>query len=939
MDELSPAELDLLARIDAKEELRPFFFRKAKGLKWFDALDKQNYFDPAGNLVPVPAREEGYVSIPFWPVTEYLVATSPELLAEENRAYAERVLEIIRAVTNAARKQEFGNYRTWWQFSKIIQSIPINLITPGDMRNIDYWLDDRYECSLVAGELGEKWLVALLEQASDESKSLASELLKVLYKAVFVPETQGGSERQKAALRFDKRHAEKITKAVAGKSGQVLGRPAVQAFEGELQRVLDALGNDGRSYFWRAAIEDHEQNRLIDDVKDILIVGLRDSLGAWVRGAPEDAATFVAGLLKSPLQIFKRVAVYTVCQNYQSLSELIDSVIIEEHFEDSFRYEMWHVLHDHYPLFPEPNKRRVQKIIGQIAEQDEDGNPNPKATAYQQAVWLSAIKNHTDRLQAKYRECADVAGAEPDHPDFAVYWSSGTVVHESPIPPEKLLAMSIDELIDYLVQYEDPGLFQGPSLRGLVKALKVAIKSAPLKFVPQLEKFAVLDSAYVYVLIQAFSELWTEKKELPWDDVWQSLLNFCEAVIRRDEFWSPENSEKRAHFVANRYWVVGIIGRLIEAGTKSDEHAFSPELLDRAKELLLTLMEKESGEEFKPDSDAVSIAINSPRGHCLEALINIALRSCRLAGKEGGGHASVWTDLEPIFEEELAKADAGEYEFITLLVNYLPNFLYMSRAWVLGNLDRIFDRKKYQKWLCAMQAYAYVSQVYEQIYNHLKENQHFIDALDDENLKGQVSEKIIQNIVIAYFSDDESLEDSTSLIPQLLDRAKDDELRQLIWFIWTLREKNDRSIYNKVMELWPRLLQLVDTDSLEGRKLASRLTTWSVFITKIDDANLDLILQVAAFAEEDYNSHDLLELIARISAAQPREAVTIWQEFLKGPAPDYPEEAIREALTNFVVSGNEGRRDALAIVGEYIKQGKETPHLWLQEIQGQSNDV
>ena len=111
MDNLSPAERDLLVRIDAKEELRPFFFRKVKGLKWFNALDKRNYFDPDGNPAPVSTGEEGHVYIPHWPITHYLVATSPELLIEKNRAFAKRVLEIIRAVTDRARRENFSNYQ------------------------------------------------------------------------------------------------------------------------------------------------------------------------------------------------------------------------------------------------------------------------------------------------------------------------------------------------------------------------------------------------------------------------------------------------------------------------------------------------------------------------------------------------------------------------------------------------------------------------------------------------------------------------------------------------------------------------------------------------------------------------------------------------------------------------------------------------------------
>jgi len=932
VDELRPAELDLLARIDAMEELRPFFLRKAKGLKWFNALDERGYFDPAGNLAPVPSKEEGYVTVPFWPVTEYLVATSSELLAKENRAYAERVLEIIRRVTQAAIEKEFGNYRTWWQFSKIIQNIPVELITENDLRYVDYWLNDIYERGLVAGELGEKWLVALLEQASDRAHKVALGLLDILFTASFVPKTSGDSDRQEAVFRFDKWHAEKIIKAVAGTSGQVLGRQAVQLFQDELQRVLTTLGNDRWSALWRRAIEDHSQNHSADEVEDILIVGLRDSLDAFAREAPEGATAAIAGLLESPLQIFQRVAIYIVAQNFPQLGGMTQTVIAEDRFNDKFRHEMWHLLRKRYPSFSEPIKQRVQEIIGAMAVANEGGEPNLKATAYKQAIWLAAIKDHDEALRGQYLRCVNQAGAEPDHPDFSSYSAGGWVADKSPRSSEELLAMSMEELITYLEGYEDPGDFMEPGIEGLVKALKAAVKAAPLNFLPHFEKFSSLDSAYVYVLIEAFSEMWAEKKQLPWEDVWQTLLDFCGEVTKRDEFWSTENAEKRAHFVANRYWVVGSIGRLIESGTKSDEHAFPSDLLDQAKELLLTLLNNESGEEFELDSDAVSIAINSPRGRCLEALINLALRACRLADKGGEGHGVAWGALQPVFDAELTKSDTGEYEFVTLLVNYLPNFLYMSKEWVLGNLVRIFERKNYQKWLCAMQAYAYVNNVYLEIYDHLKTQHHFIWALDDENLKDKVAEKIVQNAFIAYLYDYEQLHDEASLISQLITRKQSSELGQLIWFVWTLRQRDDANLYQKVMELWPMLFRSINTDNREGRRLASKLTTWSVFISEVNDANRDLILSIAAYAEEDYNSHDLIRTIARISAVQPDEAATIWLTLLRGAAPDYPEDSIREALANIAASGDDGRRNAFAIVDIYIKSGNENPALWLREI-------
>src|SRR5690242_14077603 len=127
LDKLSPDELDLLGRITEKEELRPFFFRKVKGLKWFDTLTDRGFLRAESNPRPVPAKEEGYVIVPSWPAIEYLVATSAELQDKKNEIYAKKVLGLIRETTSYAKDNGFSNYRTWWQLSKVIQNIPPHL--------------------------------------------------------------------------------------------------------------------------------------------------------------------------------------------------------------------------------------------------------------------------------------------------------------------------------------------------------------------------------------------------------------------------------------------------------------------------------------------------------------------------------------------------------------------------------------------------------------------------------------------------------------------------------------------------------------------------------------------------------------------------------------------------------------------------------------------
>ena len=117
MTELSFNEKDLLQRIDEKKDLRPLFFRKARGLKWFNALYERGYFNPEKNPKPIKVTEEGYFRIPDWPVLNYLVKTAPELSNIENIEYRKKYIDLLVGATNHAKINKYSNYRTWRRFS------------------------------------------------------------------------------------------------------------------------------------------------------------------------------------------------------------------------------------------------------------------------------------------------------------------------------------------------------------------------------------------------------------------------------------------------------------------------------------------------------------------------------------------------------------------------------------------------------------------------------------------------------------------------------------------------------------------------------------------------------------------------------------------------------------------------------------------------------
>lgn len=941
MTKLSVNEIDLLQRVDEKEDLRPLFFLKVKGVKWFDEFYERGYFNPESIPRPIPTKEEGYVNVPYWSVVDYLVKTSKELSGEENREYAEKFFSILVDVTNYAKEKEISNYRTWWQFAKIISQIPYKVIVYEHIDIVDYWLNDKYERGLIAQEIGEKWLPILLGENDDYALRLSTKLIEILYKVIANEQKTDEGVKPNFSLRFDDYHAHNITEKIANLAGMKLGKEAVLIFDNQLKYILDELKNDSWSAIWQPAIKDHEQNKYRDDAENILIKAYRDSLNGYIAAEPLEASEYVKSMLAGEYQTISRLAINAISTNYKICSNLmkIDILLDEKYLQGNFRHEMWHLLNRNYQRFSELQKQKILSIILSIKKVDDNGNIHEGSTAYYKAIWLSAIKRHGENESRLYKDNVEIAKTEPDHPDFSSYMSVWWGGRESPIPIEDLQALTIEELINILKDYKDQeglrGEFLESGIEGLVKALKQVVRSAPLKFYDQLNKFIELDLAYVHEIIEAFKELWSEKAQLPWDDIWPSLLKFCLKVIKQDHFWDPKNAIQRDNFVANRYWIVSNIGGLIEAGTKSDDHAFSDEYLNDAVAIILFLLEKEHGNEFKIDSDAVSISINSPRGHCLEALINLTLRSCRLEDKKNNSnHLSTWEHFRPFYDAELDRADTQkpEYEFATLITNYLPNFLYMSREWVMEKLGKIFDQNHYLKWLCAMQGYAYVGTVYQEIYQYLKGHGDFIKVLDDENIKGRVKERVIQNIAVAYLNDFEKISDEDSLINILISKNVYDELIHLIWFNWSIEREGKEKTKNKVYELWLKMLDNMDPSTRDGRRLASQLCHWARFVDKVDNKNRNLLLAIAPYADEENNSYELLESIADISQIQPFEAHAIWMKMFEGTMPNYPEEAIQRILGNLIKEGPEGLRKAKEVVSEYLKRGNDLPATLLREI-------
>ncbi len=918
MSKLSVKEKDLLQRVHASPELRTLFFRKVKGVKWFDALNAAGYFEARNIPEPRASKQEGFVTILKWDICDYLLKTVQELDETTGPDYYPRFLKIIVDATNYAKGNGFGNYQTWWLFSEIISHIPHEFISVEFLDSVDYWLSDNIETGLVVKEIGEKWLLKLLNEQGEHELTLAMKLLEILYE-VRVEESVKGEGKHEVFLRFGHHNAEKITQKIAFLSGEKLEEKAVLLFQHNFEMILAALGNDLWSSSWQPAIEDHSQNRTRGRPENVFVKAYRDSLRGYLSQDSVSGCDYIGEMLKSPYQTIRRIAIYTISQNFQACNKYLEKLISPSYLHSNFRHEMWHLFNLNYLGFDVEQKKTTLELIGSIVRFDEDEKLLVGATAYNQAIWFAAIQEKGSKELGLYKNAVAIAKAEPDHPDFSSYFSTTWGGQNSPYSIEDLAILSIDELVETLVTYKGSRGWKEPGIEGLVNAVQQLIKESPLYFYTNLSKFLGLDVAYTYSVIEAYRSLWNEKSQLPWDDIWNYLLKFCIEVINKEGFWSEKNSEKREDFVANRHWIVTSIGRLIEDGVKSDAHSIDEKYHDEIELLLGLLLKNQEGSEFEIDSDAMSISINSPRGHCIEALINFTLRSCRLADeKNNKNHIDAWEHFQHYYDDELKRPDQGEYEFATLVTSYLPNFSYMSNDWVFNNLDLIFDQTNHLKWLCSMQGYSHVGVVYKEIYDYLSKHGDLLLALDDEKISDSVKEKVVQNIVVAYINDF----DEQELIHKLIQRNNVNELHNLIWFVGTFRKsKEDTTLKGKVYELWLELIGVINLSNKEGRMLASSLCRWAIFVDVLDEEKQKMLEEIAPYAHESHNTVDLLKSLSALSDKQPIEAGEVWMKIIQGSIPDYPKEAIHKILSNLSSQGAEGKRLARDIESKYLEKG------------------
>ena len=857
------------------------------------------FFSPTENPAPVPAETSGSYRIPRWDVMLYLEKAAADAGTQNDLFAANEILGILRSVTEYRNPDNTvtDNYGTWHSFAKIVSSLPVESYSADDLRMLGVWLESKFERGMMVGVVLGKELLPKLLDRKDVAKDKALVVIEEATRLKWLPKpTSLSTEKTEAVTAVDPYWLRKLFEG----NGKALGEkcaPEVQRLLSErVGELFSKTGEDAHSWLVRPAIEKHAtQNFDFRHTHTALIDALRDTLLTFVDKSPNDAKAVVRELLNSDLEIHKRIGIHVVDERYGPLSDVLPPQL-SQLLKLPLIHETYRLLQRNFgSMTPE----QQENIVGAIRAVSLAPDKAEETKRFQSRL-AHAIRGkgneHAERLHA---ELADTANwdREDMHPDFLSYMTSWTGPGPSPYSIEQLKLLTDDQLIETLNNYEGPKGWHGPrvpSAKALCDAVTQLANEDPersLGLIPRLPEFK---PAYQYAILESFRGLShggtpTEKgTKLPWQRFWDAFLGYLQVVMLTEILVPKAHDPDPETLTPTRRWLVPLIADLIRNGTHDDHRSIPITATTTVLSVIQYVLGIENSTAEGRDDDAMTEAINTAKGHWIEALVDFSLYICRNGERERKSHSAEWQLVQPMFDREIEACKLGNYEFSTLCGTYLANLYFMSPHWLSQHIDNIFPKEpKYSRnFDCALQGFAYMPQPIKEAYRLMRSRSILHTALNRSTKGRHAREKLLQHISVAYLWDDEPLEGTDSLIQAILMNFDPNDIHEIVRFFWGIQgDQLTQQQVDKIFAFWRACMVHVDERKEGHAKVLSDLGLLAVFLKNIPPEQNQWLLRIAPSIGASHNTDFFVEYLDRLADASPKEVGQITLAVVKGDRP------------------------------------------------------
>ncbi len=854
--------------------------------EFFEHLLEAGLFNASRNLGPATAYEQGFVTIPYWPPLDYLFACAKHAHQYDNTDLAQKILFVVRSCSNYrnAEGQPIHNYHSNKKFVAIMAALSTELLTLEDIALIQQWLLDPYEQGIVCKEVDEELLPKLL---LSDSKDDWAKAVKVLD---FCTQLLPGKSADEFITVADDYWLKQLLMHHVVALGTKAGKETADIF---FNRLTDLFGKENRlglDYLYRAAIEDHPQNRDWYAAENRCVEGLRDILLSWLDVDLNATLTYLKSLVASDLLIARRIGFHVINHKWDSCKQLFVDSISHDIFKINLTHEVYQLLNAHFADLDSREQNLILDLIKTIKVSDNTDDPQ-KTLKIEQRRWLSAIKGKGNKYVDDWFESLGngegAVGISPN-PDFHLFMESRWGDGDSPYQSDEILAFLRDcTLITRLNSFQQTDRWEGPTTRALVNTLESTVAKNPELFLRSISTFILAEPAYQYGLISGLKQAWVssekESTSLDWNDAWLVVIDFICNLISSYEFWDTPAAVD-GNWTPDRDWIPPLVAEFLRSGTKNDKHALPNNLMPDVLFLIKILLSKTLG-LTEPSEDPMTAAINSAKGKAIEALFSHTLRSCRVSQTITKDHSLCWTDVEEIYNNELNKSRLGNYEFSTLVAAYLANFEYMSLDWLKKNILRIFPLDCPENFDAAVGGLAYANAT-SKTYRLLIDSGVIDHALEQYKGKAKFEDKLVERIALAYLWGEEQI--NSPRFTFWFESNDYPALQGVTNFFWSVhRQEMSNAQVKLIIEFWRYCVDRVRDDSLDSKSLLSSLGRLAIYLEEVTPDDLHRLLLIAPHHRLGHNSDWLIEGLEKLSSTSPKEVSEILNLVLEGYQPAF----------------------------------------------------
>ncbi len=930
------------------EEITQYLVETEYVRYFFHDLDNPAWIRPLHSLgllskVPPPLEDKnqpGYFSMPLWYEGEYL------------KRMADKFPDIVRDI---ALSLETDNSRAIRTMFETLLKVPVG-ITADIVSRFTNWIETPFSnFMMLSHELG---IVMEYLAKGDEVKA-ALLTLSILLEPIQVKD-RFDEGKLVASTRHDfywlnqalQLNLPALTKIDPIGVVNIAEEQLVKAIELEHDPRIAETDKKNVSY-WRLNISPRSDENYENDIKNLLVNTIIAALNVACQQKEHSAPEILSRYIESEYSIFRRIGIYTLRSWGQQYADLLERAynINQQEPIRGFRTEFERLVELQFKYLPEfaknetinkrksPNPERVDELLKHNPERFSGETTEEKRQTIIEHWQLEDLAPLASLLEGEDKEYYEYLQKKYGEPTPRL--ESGAVVTswegpESPIDTGELGKKSVNEVVQYLLEYEPPTTesFGAPSREGLARTLEADVQNRANDYASNSELFINRDLPFVYHshLLRGLQNAVKNQGELPITQV----IKLCEFIANqeKDKFQRQEFEEG---LPAAKLAVV----QLFEEIFRNREPYIENELLEKPGQIIVNLLHQE--ESFPDNEDAQSYdpathSLNCIHGVAMHSLVSYGLYCERKRKQEMGdkGEPIMIHIVKETLTEKLDKTKNPSLAVHSVFGWYFPQFIYLDKKWALENREQIFPADGMTKyWQAAWSAYIRFSDVYTNVFPELinqyqRALKEFTPSQKRQGLD-RSDEQMATHILKAYLLDMIKLDSKDGLLSLYYQQAND-EIRSHgnFWLSKVLESQQPSAeavIWEKIWNLWQwRIEEAVQSNNRDN--YSKEIANFSRFMKHcpLDLKELDSVIeQTLTFKLNGFEAGEIIDYLSKNSEIFPNLAVSNLQKIILSSQEFYTLEdtkkGIEQILTSAMNADNVSKAQAIEIINVFGERG------------------